>query len=52
LAIYFSDGYAKVEVAVATGKRDWDKRQTLAEREANREADREMSRHVRDRRRS
>jgi len=48
LAIYFSDGYAKVEIAVATGKRDWDKRQTLAEREANREAEREMSRHVRD----
>ena len=52
LAIYFSDGYAKVEIAVATGKRDWDKRQTLAEREANREAEREMSRHVRDRRRT
>ena len=52
LAIYFSDGYAKVEIAVATGKREWDKRQTLAEREANREAEREMSRHVRDRRRS
>jgi SsrA-binding protein len=52
LSIYFSDGYAKVEIAVATGKRDWDKRQTLAEREANREAEREMSRHVRDRRRS
>jgi SsrA-binding protein len=24
LAIYFSDGYAKVELAVATGKKDWD----------------------------
>ncbi len=52
LAIYFSDGYAKVEIALATGKRDWDKRQTLIEREANREAERAMSRHVRDRRRS
>jgi SsrA-binding protein len=52
LAIYFSDGYAKVEIAVATGKRDWDKRQTLIEREANREAERAMSRHVRERRRS
>ncbi|MHB1008792.1 MAG: SsrA-binding protein SmpB [Propionibacteriaceae bacterium] len=51
LAIYFSDGYAKVELAVATGKRDWDKRQTIAAREANREAEREMSRHVRSRRR-
>ena len=26
LAIYFSDGYAKVELAVGTGKKDWDKR--------------------------
>jgi SsrA-binding protein len=52
LAIYFSDGYAKVEIAVATGKRDWDKRQTLMEREANREAERAMSRHIRERRRT
>ena len=51
LAIYFSDGYAKIEIAVATGKREWDKRQTIAEREANREAERAMSMHVRDRRR-
>lgn len=51
LAIYFSDGYAKVEIAIATGKRDWDKRQSLIEREANREAERAMSRHVRERRR-
>jgi len=32
LSIYFSDGYAKVELAVATGKKDWDKRNTIAER--------------------
>ena len=51
LAIYFSDGYAKVEIAIGTGKRDWDKRQSLIEREANREAERAMSRHVRERRR-
>ena len=51
LAIYFSDGYAKVEIAVATGKRDWDKRQTIAEREANREAQRAMSDHLKHRRR-
>ena len=43
LAIYFSDGYAKVELAIATGKRDWDKRQTIAERDANREAQRELA---------
>ncbi len=52
LAIYFSDGYAKVEIAIATGKRDWDKRQTLIEREANREAERAMSSHIRERRRT
>jgi SsrA-binding protein len=49
LAIYFSDGYAKVELAVATGKKDWDKRQTIAERDANREAERALA--ARNRRR-
>lgn len=43
LAIYFSDGYAKVELAIATGKKDWDKRQTIAAREAEREASRAMA---------
>jgi SsrA-binding protein len=43
LALYFSDGYAKVEIAVATGKKDWDKRHTIAEREANREAQRALA---------
>lgn len=43
LAIYFSDGYAKVEIAVATGKKDWDKRHSIAEREANREAARALA---------
>lgn len=43
LAIYFSDGYAKVELAIATGKKDWDKRQTIAAREADREASRAMA---------
>ncbi len=51
LSIYFSDGYAKVEIAVATGKKDWDKRHSIAEREANREAQRAMSDHVKNRRR-
>ena len=35
LALYFVDGWAKVELAVATGKREYDKRQSLAQREAN-----------------
>jgi len=42
LSIYFSDGRAKVELAVAKGKRDYDKRQTLREREDRREAERAM----------
>ena len=43
LRIYFADGRAKVEIAVAKGKREYDKRQTLRERTDNREADRAMS---------
>lgn len=40
LAIYFSDGWAKVEVALARGKRTYDKRQDLAKRDAEREISR------------
>ena len=43
LSIYFSDGYAKVEIAIATGKREYDKRQTLATREFQREAERALA---------
>ncbi|KQO60231.1 SsrA-binding protein SmpB [Curtobacterium sp. Leaf261] len=43
LQIYFSDGRAKVEIAVAKGKREYDKRQTLRERTDRREAERAMS---------
>ena len=50
LSIYFSDGYAKVELAVATGKKDWDKRQTIAERDARRDVERELSERRRGRR--
>ena len=32
LALYFKDGRAKVEIALAKGKKSWDKRQALAER--------------------
>ena len=42
LRLYFSDGKAKVELAVAKGKREYDKRQTLRERQDKREADRAM----------
>lgn len=43
LRLYFSDGRAKVEIAVAKGKREYDKRQTLRERQDKREADRAIS---------
>jgi SsrA-binding protein len=43
LSLYFSDGYAKVEIALATGKRAYDKRQTIAARESRREADRALA---------
>jgi SsrA-binding protein len=44
LALYFKDGKAKVEIAIARGKRTYDKRQALAERDAKREADRAIAR--------
>ncbi len=40
LSLYFKDGYAKVEIALARGKKSYDKRQTLAERDATRETQR------------
>jgi SsrA-binding protein len=43
LSIYFTDGRAKVELAVAKGKREYDKRQALRERQDTREAARAMS---------
>ncbi len=43
LSIYFLDGNAKVELAVAKGKREYDKRQTLRERTDKREADRAIA---------
>ena len=42
LSLYFLDGRAKVEIAIAKGKKDWDKRQTLREKQDNREALRAM----------
>jgi SsrA-binding protein len=37
LQLYFSDGWAKVELGLARGKRSYDKRQDLAKRDAQRE---------------
>ena len=46
LSLYFKDGRAKVEIALAKGKKLHDKRQTLRERQDRREADRAMSAHL------
>jgi len=37
ISLYFKDGYAKVEIGLARGKKDYDKRQTLKEKDAKRE---------------
>jgi SsrA-binding protein len=44
LQLYFKDGRAKVEIALARGKKSYDKRQTLATRDASREVARELGR--------
>ncbi|QKE85451.1 SsrA-binding protein SmpB [Arthrobacter sp. NEB 688] len=43
LSLYFKDGRAKVEIAVVKGKKAYDKRQALRERQDRREADRAIS---------
>jgi len=45
LSLYFKDGKAKIELAVAKGKKVHDKRAALMERQAGREIEREVSRH-------
>jgi SsrA-binding protein len=44
LSLYFSGGRAKVELALARGKRTYDKRHDLAQRDAAREVDRALRR--------
>jgi SsrA-binding protein len=44
LSMYFSDGWAKVEIGLARGKKTYDKRQDMAERDADREIARAMGR--------
>jgi SsrA-binding protein len=44
LSLYFKDGKAKVEIALARGKRTYDKRHDLARRDAAREIDRALRR--------
>jgi SsrA-binding protein len=42
LSIYFRDGWAKVAIALARGKKLYDKREDLKRRTAQREAEREL----------
>ncbi len=44
LSLYFKDGRAKIEIALAKGKKFYDKRQAIATRDAQREATRELGR--------
>ncbi len=44
LQVYFSDGWAKVEIGLAQGKKSYDKRQDLAKRDADREITRASGR--------
>ncbi|SHK90747.1 SsrA-binding protein SmpB [Actinacidiphila paucisporea] len=43
LALYFKDGRVKVEIALAKGKKEYDKRQTLREKQDRRESERVIS---------
>ena len=48
LRIYFNDrGLAKIELALARGKRQYDKRKTIAERTQKRDVDRDMKKYKR-----
>ncbi|WP_328790243.1 MULTISPECIES: SsrA-binding protein SmpB [unclassified Streptomyces] len=43
LSLYFKDGRAKIEIALAKGKKEYDKRQTLREKQDTRETNRAIS---------
>ena len=44
LSVYFNNGYAKVELGLARGKKSYDKRQDLAKRDAQKEITKAMGR--------
>ncbi len=46
LQLYFKDGRAKVEIALARGKKSWDKRHSLAEKQATREKEQAIGRRL------
>lgn len=45
LSIYFRGGWAKVKIALAKGKKIFDKREDIKRRESDREAERALRRH-------
>ena len=49
LSLYFHDGWAKVELALARGLKSYDKRQVLAKKDAQKEIDRALGRHLKGR---
>ena len=49
LALYFKDGKVKVELALARGKKSYDKRQDLAKRDAEREMSKVVGRAIKGR---
>jgi SsrA-binding protein len=46
LVLYFVKGRAKIEIGLAKGKKTWDKRQSIASREADREKQVELGRRL------
>ena len=48
LKVYFKNGYAKVELALAKGKKSYDRREDLAARDAKRDIDRAMKDRLRN----
>ena len=46
LALYFKQGKAKLEIGLARGKKVFDKRQVMAEKDAKREIERKLKSHV------
>ena len=49
LSLYFKDGRAKVEIGLARGKRQYDKRQSMAAKDARRDMEREVGRRAKGR---
>jgi len=49
LKVYFKNGYAKVELALAKGKKSYDRREDMAARDAKRDIDRALKDRLRNR---